>query len=369
MKKNALCFALVLAMGLFTGCGQSGTDNPPTDTSAPAEENAESTNETEEPTEEASSEESEDTGTAPLKTGMAIVSSVSGVDAGEDDGVAQIDSLAVAVVVDGDGRIADCTIDMAWNTLSFTADGKVVRRDDLQSKRELGDDYGMREASGIGREWYEQADALEEYVIGKTAEEISGITVDEETRAVDVDLAASVTIRLADYKDAIVEAAKNAEEIGTQEGDKLGLGIFTHADFSADASEEMNGQCEADSCVAAVTVDADGKITASLIDATQNAVQFDTAGKITSDVTAETQTKRQLGNNYGMRSVSGIEKEWYEQADFIEEYIIGRTAEEIGGIALDDDSRALEVPDLTSGATIRFNVFQNAIVKAVQNAE
>lgn len=76
----------------------------------------------------------------------------------------------------------------------------------------------------------------------------------------------------------------------------------------------------------------------------------------------------QLGDAYGMKSASSMEKEWYEQADAIEEYITGKTAEEISGIAVGEDNRALDVPDLTSVATVRFNVFQEAVVRAIQNA-
>lgn len=354
MKKKSLALTLasVLALALLSGCGGQ-SQQPESSQAQPPEIDSATASEPEQP--------------APLKTGMAVVSSMGGMDAGEENGMAQIDSLAVAVIVDGDGKIVDCSIDMSWNSIAFTPDGQIVRKEGLPSKRELGDDYGMAAASGIGKEWYEQADALEDYVIGKTADEITGIAVDEESRATDADLAASVTIRLADYKEAIVQAIENAKEAGAQEGDKLGLGIFTHMDFCADASAEMNGNCEADALFAAVTVDEDGKVTSAVIDANQGAVQIDTEGKILSEL-APFQTKRQLGDAYGMKSASSIEKEWYEQADAIEEYITGKTAEEISGIAVDEDNRALDVPDLISEATVRFNVFQEAVVRAIQNA-
>lgn len=178
----------------------------------------------------------------------------------------------------------------------------------------------------IVTKWDEQIQVLEEYVIGKTAEEVAGIAVDDATKPTDVDLVAGVTIKIGDYKKAIVEAAQNAEALGTQEGDKLGLGIITNMNKSKDADGDKEGQCQAYSTYVAVTTDGSGKITAAIIDCTQGTVKFDTAGKITSDLKSGVKTKRQLGDDYGMRSASGIGKEWFEQAASMEDYLVGRTA-------------------------------------------
>ena len=147
-----------------------------------------------------------------LKTGLAIVSSMEkSKDAGEKDGSAQVSSVAVAVVVDADGKIVNCAIDNAQSQMAFTADGKVVMADDFKTKKELKEDYGMKAASKIGKEWYEQAEALEQYVIGKTAGEVAGIAVNEEGKAADSDLAASVTVSIGGYQEAAQKAIANAK--------------------------------------------------------------------------------------------------------------------------------------------------------------
>ena len=97
-------------------------------------------------------------------------------------------------------------------------------------------------------------------------------------------------------------------------GDKLGVGIITNMNKSKDAEADKEGQCQAYSTYVAVTTDSDGTITAAVIDSTQGTVKFDAQGKITSDLTTGVKTKRQLGDEYGMRAASGIGKEWYEQA-------------------------------------------------------
>ena len=43
----------------------------------------------------------------------------------------------------------------------------------IASKKELGDDYAMKPASPIEKEWFEQAAAFEDYLVGKTVSEIN----------------------------------------------------------------------------------------------------------------------------------------------------------------------------------------------------
>ena len=68
----------------------------------------------------------------------------------------------------------------------------------------------MKGASGIGLEWYEQAANFAQYVIGKTAAEVSGVAVDEGGHATGADLTASVTISIGDFQEIIQKAAQSA---------------------------------------------------------------------------------------------------------------------------------------------------------------
>ncbi|MDO4329386.1 MAG: FMN-binding protein [Lachnospiraceae bacterium] len=304
-----------------------------------------------------------------LRTGMAVVHSMKkSKDAGESDGTAEVDAVAAAVIIDHEGRIVSCKLDIAQSMMNFTAEGKVVMKEEFQTKKELGDSYGMKAASGIGKEWYEQAEAFENYVIGKTAKEVAGIAVGENGKTTDADLSAGVTVAIGDYQKAVVEAVKNAAEIGTQEGDQLGLGIVTNMHKSKDATADADGQCQAYSTFVAVTANAEGVITGSIIDASQGTVTFDASGVITSDLAADVKTKKQLGESYGMKKASGIGKEWYEQADAFSDYIAGKTADEVTQIAVGEDGKATDA-DLTAGVTVGISDFQAAVAKAAADAE
>ena len=150
----------------------------------------------------------------PAKTGLAVVTSVGkSASAGEEDGLAQADSTIVAVLVGADGKILACDIDAAQTKVNFSAEGKLLTdvASTFKSKQELKTEYGMNAASSIGKEWNEQADDFAAYVVGKTADEVSGIAVDGEGLAADADLISSVTVHIGPFIQVVGKALANAK--------------------------------------------------------------------------------------------------------------------------------------------------------------
>lgn len=304
----------------------------------------------------------------PVKTGISVVADLGSSQSAVDgkDGKAQTNITLVAVTVDENGVIDDCVIDVVQAKVGFDGTGKITSDlvSPVLSKQELQEDYGMKQASGIGKEWYEQAVAIEEYVKGKTAQEVSSIKMDDVGHATDADLASSATIKIGDYVEGIVNAAENAQSLGAQRGDELHLSTVTTIASSTDASAEKDGTASSSTTIAAVTL-RDGAITSCALDVLQSKVNFSAAGEIKADLAASPLSKNQLKEDYGMKSVSGIGKEWYEQAAAFAEYVTGKTPDEVAGIALDDSGHATDA-DLTSSATISVSAFVEAIRKAAQ---
>ena len=185
-----------------------------------------------------------------LRTGLYAVGSLSSsASAGEEDGLIQTDVTIVAVTVDETGVITDCVIDAVQAKANFDSQGQLLT--DLTvpvpSKNELGADYGMGSISGIGKEWNEQAQALADYVVGKTADEVLGIAVDEATKPAEADLASSVTISIGGFQNAIAEAVDRAQPLGAQAGDELRL-VTSNSMAAGNAPEGAAGmvgdQCE-----------------------------------------------------------------------------------------------------------------------------
>lgn len=366
MKKLlSLVLVLVLVVTFTAGCGSTSTETSAQTSTAAS--TAASTEESTAPSTTSNTEQS--TGDA-VKTGLAVISTAAkSADAGEKDGLAEVDSVAVAVTVDKDGKIVKCAIDTAQTKINFSKEGKILSdlKAEYKSKQGLGAEYGMKKASKIGKEWFEQANAFADYAVGKTVAELKGIAVNQEGITTDAELSTSVTIHITDYVAAIEKAVNNSRDIGAKAGDKLGLAIVTSISGSKDVAEK-DGLAQAYSNYTATTFDAAGKISSCVIDASQSNVNFSKAGKITSDLKAPLQTKVELGEGYGMKKASKIGKEWFEQADAFSKYVVGKTVNEVKGIAVDEKG-APTAAELTSSVTVHITDFTSMIENASKTAK
>ncbi len=300
------------------------------------------------------------------KLGLGIVASTKDSKApGEEAGLAKTSAMLAAVLVDQDGKVIKASIDAIGVEINFDQSGKLLTATDkmFASKRELGDDYGMKKASGIAKEWYEQADFFENYIVGKTLDEIKGIAIDGEGKAGDADLKAGITVHIGSFI-AVVEKAMNNAVAGSSANDMLGLALQADIGHSKDVADK-DGVAEASITVIASTFDKDGKVSNDIIDVVQGKVTFDATGQITSDVNAPIKSKLELGDDYGMKKASGIGKEWHEQATAFSAYVTGKTIEEINGIALDKGVPADD--DLKASVTIHVSGFQKTLEKAFAN--
>ena len=146
---------------------------------------------------------------------------------------------------------------------------------------------------------------------------------------------------------------------------KTGLSVTT-ALSGTDATADAEGTAQADITIVAVTVDAEGKINSCVIDQIQGKNTFNAAGEITTTDTAFL-SKNELGSDYGMVAWGGAIAEWDAQAAAVAEYVVGKTVEEVKGIALTEDGKAADT-DLASSATMAIAGFIDPIVAAVNNA-
>ncbi len=311
-------------------------------------------------------------GSKSVKTGLGIVTTISGSkDAtATAAGLGQGYSIVAAVTVGSDGKIVNCVIDAIQSKVNFDATGKITSdiKAEVKTKNELGEAYGMKKASGIGKEWNEQAAAFAAYVKGKTIAEVKAIALDAEGHPTAADLKASVTVHVNDLIVAIDKAVANAQELGAKAGDKLGLGTTTSLSGSKSATAEAAGLAQAYSYYTVTTFDSNNKVTSCIIDATIAKINFSAAGVVTSDKTAETKTKNELGAAYGMKKASKIGKEWNEQAAAFAKYVTGKTLDQVKGIALDAEGHATAA-EITASTTVHVGDFINIIQKAAATAK
>ncbi len=72
-----------------------------------------------------------------------------------------------------------------------------------------------------------------------------------------------------------------------------------------------------------------------------------------------------------MKKVSEIEKEWYEQAEALQEWMVGKTVDEITGLKVkerDENHKAVpDVPELTSTVTMTVEDYLEVVQRAFDN--
>lgn len=292
---------------------------------------------------------------ATAKTGYAISSEIKEDEYNKSETALEIDSVCSAVLVDADGKIIDVKIDEAQTKPDLKKDNGDVS--DLRTKLEKKEDYGMKSTSPIGKEWYEQVEAFEAWAKGKTAEEVKA-GIGEDGYASDADLKAGCTIYANGFATVTAKAVENATDCGAKATDTLKLGMTTSKYYE---SNETNLQYDTDYAI--VTVDADGKVTSCIIDASQAKCTI-ADGKFTVEKGAF-KSKKELGDDYAMKSASPIGKEWYEQAAAYEQWCIGKTADEIKGCYGEDMSAS--DADLKAGCTITISAIADNTAKAINS--
>ncbi len=157
----------------------------------------------------ANAKESSATADDTLKLGV-ISSQNEGKNATEDaKGVNDIMTTAVAVALNTDKEITAAKCDAVNTIVEFDVKGVSTTEfgKEIATKYEQGDSYGMKAYAKAPKEWYEQADAFNASLIGKTADKISALA-DDTGKAGDELVTAGCTINVNDMVKAAIKAAK-----------------------------------------------------------------------------------------------------------------------------------------------------------------
>ncbi|MDO5028394.1 MAG: hypothetical protein Q4E36_03915 [Bacillota bacterium] len=370
-KMLTLVLALVLMLTVFTACGNKDQAKP--EETTPVENATEE--KPEEPAEEAPTEVVEVGPIAKIGLGN-ITSTTSSKDAGDKAAKGQADVTVAAVAFDADGKIVDVKIDVAQTSAAFSEDNMKALVDDsvdYRTKMEKGPDYGMLKASPIGKEFNEQIVGLQDYLIGKTADEVVGIATkqkDEHHTAVpDVaELETSCTIDIGAFQHVVKEAWDNA--VDANGATKLGLGVYTDGK-GTDGKDDKGAKIQFNTYMCALGLDDQGKIVANYIDTVQPKIEVALDGTIVEKI-EDVQSKKELEDGYGMRKASEIGKEWFEQMNDFQEFTIGKTVEEVQGIPVKERDAAHksvpDLPELETTVTISVEGYQKVMGLAGANA-
>ena len=275
----------------------------------------------------------------------------------EKDGTGKVDVTVAAIVVDADGRIVACEVDTTSNTVNYNFEGVAIEGE-FKTKREYGADYGMVAYGGAKKEWFEQADAFESVVVGKTLDEVKSLVV-AENKGNDEVINAGCTIMINEFVAAIEKAYKDATKEVSADAE-LKINIVTDQ-IRTDATEEKDGTSKIAVNVFAAAFDAEDKVLAASSDCVEVLFGFTVEGAATLDTTAAILTKKEQGSAYGMVTYGHAKKEWFEQAAAFDAACVGKTTAEIAGLK-DDDGKG--IADLqTAGCTIDVSDFVKTATK------
>ena len=302
-----------------------------------------------------------------LKFGMGVYTEVSKATNAEADanGQGKTTTNVAVVTVDAAGKIVACQIDTSDITVAYTGEGKAVANESFATKYELGDAYNMVAYGGSVKEWYEQADAFEGVVCGKTLDEVKALVAGE-GKGTDEVINAGCTITITEFVKAVEKAYNNAVASDVTAKATLKLGAYTEQSCK-DATEEANGQNQVATTFVALAVDADGKVVAATSDCVQVKFTFDATGASTFDLTKAVASKKEQGTAYGMSAYGsdlngdGVVKEWNEQAAAFDAACVGKKVAELSSLLGENGYGNADLQ--TAGCTMAINGFVKAADK------
>lgn len=288
-------------------------------------------------------------------------------------GTVQTDVDVASVLFNSKGEIVDVNVDVMQIKAASTAEAVTTlaskayndeANSDVKSKWELGTAYGMSGASAIGKEWYEQADAFENWAVGKKVADLSANLTDYHGgKALADGATVGTTITVDGFIETITEAWNAKAEF---KASKANLGVAMYNSHAA---------LQDDVTIGGAVFDEEGKVLASKVDVyqipyvvTANGSFFDvTVNEAKTQVVAEStsiKSKVELGADYGMSGSSAIGKEWFEQASALEAWAVGKEVADLSANLVDYHGGKA----LGDGATVGITITVDSFLKVYEEA-
>jgi hypothetical protein len=166
---------------------------------------------------------------------------------------------------------------------------------------------------------------------------------------------------------AVADACEKAIDTDATTADTLGLALIGEmTNAKAPADNDGKGTFQAYVNFACTTQNANGEITAVLIDSIQAHPSWDATGKLTTDLDQDVRTKYTKKDDYGMQPASSLENgEWFEQIDVFKQSILGKKAADVTAIAVDEKGYPTD-DTLRTGCTMKVSAYKTVVVKSLE---
>ncbi|MBR6518461.1 MAG: hypothetical protein IKT63_02170 [Oscillospiraceae bacterium] len=153
---------------------------------------------------------------------------------------------------------------------------------------------------------------------------------------------------------------------------KVGVGSYTTTEDSSSSVEDSSGKGVVSTTYATVIFDENDIIRKIYIDEVESKIYFDSKGHLDENKNNKVvRSKRELGDEYGMKAASNIGKEWYEQINSLEDYLVGKNIREINNFVMNNGDYGTEndYADSLGNENNGENMAGNAINDAVDGAK
>ena len=314
-------------------------------------------------------------------------------------GTGESNATVAVVVLDKDGKIVSCRLDVAQNKYKFGDDGE-IEFTRLESKMELGDAYGMatnpyspdNNGDGIIKEWYEQAKAFEAYVVGKTVAEVEAMGTQELPNGYVISnddelLNAGCTIQITEFINAVVKACNDDQAVKFTPNGDFTVGVSVNSGNNSSSADDEDNYVVGMNVEFGAAVVVDGKIVAALNDAYQPVITVEDGEVVSVNVGKKDadgndlglMTKRELKENYAMggkpwspdNDGDGRVLEWYVQSAAFSAHVVGMTADEVKAMTITNAGGYLISADadlIGAGCTIQITGLQAVVAEAIMYA-
>ena len=122
------------------------------------------------------------------------------------------------LALDKNDKVISAITDVAQNTVYIDAKGMLTKEvKAMPTKVEMKDSYGMKKASKIGKEWYEQNAAFDKWLVGKSKEDIENMKVEQKDAnhvvSADKDLLTGATMSIGELQKTVLNSFMDVIEL------------------------------------------------------------------------------------------------------------------------------------------------------------
>lgn len=148
-----------------------------------------------------------------VRLGTGMVTDLTGSTPGEAGKEAKVKGTITvcSALFDKDGKILKVRFDEVQPAVSVKSDGTFTTDllAEVRTKRQLGDEYNMKNSSEIKKERYEQMNSFESWLVGKKVTEVMGMGM-EDGYPTEGELKTTVTIKVTSQQKALQKAYEDA---------------------------------------------------------------------------------------------------------------------------------------------------------------